>query len=62
MIITISNASHCHVNTKFQSTDLVQMKNMNFRVTIFRTYAKVVVIRNFRNGSQVSDFEFLGKF
>ena len=35
-----SNASHCHVNTKFQSTDLVQMKNMNFRVTIFRTYCK----------------------
>ena len=34
MIITNSNASHCHVNTKVQSTDLVQMKNMNFRVCV----------------------------
>ena len=40
MIITNSNAGYCHVNTKVQSTDLVQMKNMNFRVTIFRTYCK----------------------
>ena len=34
MVITNSNASHCHVNTKVQSTDLVQMKNMNFRVCV----------------------------